>query len=93
MYQFKLAKWGNSYAVRLPSKLVKEMGIKEGDLIDSELITNGAKLRAWLDAKRQRERMTLEEADAVMRESRRTFPKHLRPEDWKIDRNDPEMRG
>lgn len=29
----KVAKWGNSLAVRLPAKLVGEMGLKEGDEI------------------------------------------------------------
>ncbi len=93
MYQFKVAKWGNSFAVRLPRNLVREMGIKEGDLIDSELITNGAKLRAWLDAKRERDRMTPEQADCAIRDARKLFPANLKPEDWKIDRNDPEVRG
>ena len=27
----KVAKWGNSLAVRLPVEFVKEMGLKEGD--------------------------------------------------------------
>jgi antitoxin MazE len=29
-----VSKWGNSLAVRLPKKLVEEMGIVEGDAID-----------------------------------------------------------
>lgn len=93
MEQFKIAKWGNSYAVRIPSRLIKDLGLKEGDLFPRELLTNGAALRARLDAERERKRMTPEEADAAMREAARTFPKHLRPKDWKIDRSDPDMRG
>ncbi|MEM8755636.1 MAG: AbrB/MazE/SpoVT family DNA-binding domain-containing protein [Pseudomonadota bacterium] len=30
----KVAKWGNALAVRLPARLVKELGLKEGDEID-----------------------------------------------------------
>jgi len=30
----QVAKWGNSLAVRLPAKLVHELGLKEGDQID-----------------------------------------------------------
>jgi antitoxin MazE len=30
----QIAKWGNSLAVRLPARLVKEQGLKEGDQIE-----------------------------------------------------------
>lgn len=30
----RVAKWGNSLAVRLPADLVRELGLKEGDKID-----------------------------------------------------------
>lgn len=30
----QVAKWGNSLAVRLPVKLVRELGLKAGDRID-----------------------------------------------------------
>ena len=30
----QVAKWGNSLAVRLPAKLVRQLGLKEGDDID-----------------------------------------------------------
>lgn len=30
----QVAKWGNSLAVRLPAKLVEELGLKEGDDIE-----------------------------------------------------------
>jgi antitoxin MazE len=30
----QVAKWGNSLAVRLPAKLVRDLGLKEGDEID-----------------------------------------------------------
>jgi antitoxin MazE len=32
--QMKVAKWGNSLAVRLPASLAFELGLKEGDQID-----------------------------------------------------------
>jgi antitoxin MazE len=35
----QVAKWGNSLAVRLPSALVRELGLKEGDRI--ELVKDG----------------------------------------------------
>ena len=93
MEQFKVAKWGNSLAVRLPSKMVKEMGIKKGDLLPPELLTGGAAIRARLEAQHESNKMTREEATEAIREARKHFPKHLKPEDWKIDRNDPDMRG
>lgn len=30
----RVAKWGNSLAVRLPADLVKELGLQEGDVIE-----------------------------------------------------------
>ena len=33
----KLNKWGNSYAVRIPQSLLKELGIQENDLLDISL--------------------------------------------------------
>lgn len=30
----RIAKWGNSLAVRLPARLVRDLGLKEGDRID-----------------------------------------------------------
>jgi antitoxin component of MazEF toxin-antitoxin module len=82
MEQFKVGKWGNSLAIRIPSKMAKELGIKEGDTLTRE----------FLSLKRKK-RMSRDEALRVMREARDEFPKDLRPEDWKIDRSDPDMRG
>lgn len=39
----QVAKWGNSLAVRLPSGLVRELGLKEGDQID--LVKDDGQLR------------------------------------------------
>ena len=38
----QVAKWGNSLAVRLPAKLVAELGLKEGDEIDVRPAADGA---------------------------------------------------
>jgi antitoxin component of MazEF toxin-antitoxin module len=93
MEQFKVGKWGNSLAIRLPNKMAKTMGIKEGDLLPPEVFSYGAILRARLEAEREASRMTREEGLASIRAGRAKFPKDLKPEDWKIDRNDPDMRG
>lgn len=90
---FKVARWGNSLAVRLPSKWVKQLGIREGESIPAGLILGSAAIRARLEAEREARKMTREEADAEIHKAREEFPKGLRPEDWKIDRNDPDMRG
>lgn len=37
----QIAKWGNSLAVRLPKKVVEELGLKEGD--DIQITPNGKK--------------------------------------------------
>ena len=93
MDHFKVAKWGNSLAVRLPRKLVKQLGLKEGDLLPQEVLTGGAAIRARLVAQRELNKMTREEGLAAIREARMHFTKDINPEDWKIDRSDPEMRG
>jgi antitoxin MazE len=37
----QVAKWGNSLAVRLPAKLVEELGLKEGDDVEIKAGDNG----------------------------------------------------
>ncbi len=93
MEHFKVAKWGNSLAVRLPSKMVKSMGISVGDLLPHEVITGGALIRARLAAEREDNRINREEALESIRRLRSKFPKNLKPEDWKVDHDDPDMRG
>ena len=34
----KVARWGNNLAVRLPVELVRELGLKEGDLVDRDVL-------------------------------------------------------
>ena len=93
MEQFKVTKWGNSLAVRLPSSMVKRLRLEVGESIPAGLVIGSDELRTQLEAERMAKMMTREEATARIREARKLFPKHLKPEDWKIDRNDPDMRG
>jgi antitoxin MazE len=93
MEQFKIAKWGNSLAVRLPNRMVKSMGLKEGGFLPAEVLLGSAAIRAKLIAEREASKMTREEAMESIREGRKKFPKDLKPEDWKIDRNAPDARG
>lgn len=34
----KVSRWGNSLAVRLPAALVKELGLKDGDLVSEDML-------------------------------------------------------
>lgn len=38
----QVSKWGNSLAVRLPAKLVDELGLKEGDEVEVRRVADGA---------------------------------------------------
>lgn len=40
----QVAKWGNSLAVRLPARLVRELGLREGDRIDLRAAGDGLAL-------------------------------------------------
>ncbi len=37
----QVAKWGNSLAIRLPAKVVEELGLKEGDNVEITASDNG----------------------------------------------------
>ena len=89
----QVSKWGNSLAVRLPSRMVKRLDLKAGESIPIGLIMGASALRSQLEAERMAKMLTRDEATSRIREARSLFPKHLKPEDWKIDRNDPDMRG
>lgn len=45
----RVAKWGNSLAVRLPAKLVQELGVKEGDEVSLtiERASEVGDIRSW----------------------------------------------
>ncbi|HEY3975426.1 MAG TPA: AbrB/MazE/SpoVT family DNA-binding domain-containing protein [Candidatus Sulfotelmatobacter sp.] len=63
----RVAKWGNSLAVRLPSAVVEALNLKEGDLIEIQV----AGPRNF-EVKRDRSR---EQALAALRKLSRPFPK------------------
>ena len=92
MEQFKVSKWGNSLAVRLPRSMVKRLGLKVGEIIPAGLITGSAALRAQLEAERLAQQMTREEATARIRERWKTLSP-VPAEEWKVDHNSPDMRG
>ena len=79
----RVAKWGNSLALRLPAELVRELELVEGDEV--QLRATGAKT---LEVSRDAER---EWAIAAMRRIRaRSRPL---PPDWKFDRDEANERG
>lgn len=74
----KVAKWGNSLAIRLPARMVKDLEIREGDLLERDVLA----IRKGLP------KLTPEQAAEGIRAMQRQMP-----DDWKVDRNDPDMRG
>lgn len=76
----QVAKWGNSLAVRLPKKLVTELGLKEGDNV--EIVPKGKRIMA---VARDNSR---EEALKNLRKFRGWMPK-----DFKFDREEAHERG
>lgn len=42
MMTLQIAKWGNSLAVRIPADYVRQIGVKEGDLLQAHLGVDGA---------------------------------------------------
>jgi len=75
----KIAKWGNSLAVRLPSAVVDALKLKEGDEVEIRV----ADLRTF-DVSRDRRR------ERAM-ERIRALEKKL-PADWKFDRSEVNAR-
>lgn len=75
----KVAKWGNSLAVRLPAVVVEVMGLKEGD--DIEIAATGAKS------------MRVEKAEdmTAFLERIRKY-RGLLPADFKFDREEANSR-
>lgn len=74
-----IAKWGNSLAVRLPKKLVEDLGLKEGD----EVTINAAGSDR-LEIVRSSQR-----ADAIARMARRGWKA---PEGYRFDRDEANER-
>jgi antitoxin MazE len=77
----QVSKWGNSLAVRLPAKLVAELGLKEGDEIEF-VETDTASGRTVLQTK-DRQRAVIE---------LRRF-RGLMPPGFKFDREQANARG
>ena len=62
----KVAKWGNSLAVRLPAAVVEALKLKEGDRIEINVVG-----KRRVEVSRE---MTKEEALAKIRSLQRPFP-------------------
>lgn len=75
----QVAKWGNSLAVRLPKKVVDELGLKAGDDID---IVSSVDRRIEVQKNDSRERALRSIAEA----------KWVLPEDYKFDRDEANQR-
>ncbi len=76
----KVAKWGNSLAVRLPASLVEELRIEEGDEIDLTARGRG-KLEVSPDERRKK---------AIEEMQRLSVPL---PPGYKFDREEANARG
>jgi antitoxin MazE len=79
--RMKIAKWGNSLAVRIPADLANTLELKEGDEVQFHLAENG---RAF-EVQKQ---MTREEALEELKKFR-----GLLPADIKFDREEAHERG
>lgn len=77
----KIAKWGNSLAVRIPSDVANALELKEGDEVQVNVAEQG---RAF-EVKKE---MTREEALQELRKFR-----GLLPSDFKFDREEAHERG
>ena len=75
----RIAKWGNSLAVRLPSAVVEALGLKEGDEINIKVAGERA-FDVELDRSRER---ALERIRALRRPL---------PAGWKFDRDEANAR-
>lgn len=75
----RVAKWGNSLAVRLPAAVVEALKLEEGDEIDIRIAGERA-----FDVERDSSR---ERALERIRALRRPLPR-----DWKFDREDANAR-
>jgi antitoxin MazE len=78
----QIGRWGNSLAVRLPKALVDRFGLKEGDVIDSELV-------AAAIAKADDEALEQRRDEAIKRIIARRRPL---PPDYKFDREEANAR-
>ena len=77
----KVAKWGNSLAVRLPKETAERLGVSEGDDIAFEYTPEG-------EVRLRRQRDFADWMDHL----RKKYPVQL-PADYKFDREEANRRG
>ncbi len=82
MTKMHLGKWGRSLAVRIPSALVEQYGLKEGDVIDANVIAS-----VFAEAQRL---IALEKRTAAIEEISKG--RITLPADWKFDREEANWR-
>jgi len=75
----RVAKWGNSLAIRLPAAVVEALELKEGDEVDVQIAGSRS-----FDLERDK---TREQALARLRQFRWKLPPG-----WKFDRDDANAR-
>ena len=85
MQVVQVAKWGNSLAVRLSAKLVRELELKPGDKIELRRAGPQA-LEISRDEQERAERQRRLKAIATMRELSQSWPRL--PEDYKFSREE-----
>lgn len=78
MSALKVARWGNSLAVRLPADMVRELGLQEGDFVERDVLA----------LKRALPKLTREQAIARM-----TAMAVPLPPGYKFDREEANARG
>ncbi len=76
----QVSKWGNSLAVRLPAKLVQDLGLKEGDEIDIHAVAG----KTALEIEKKPSRQELLERLRLLRGTI--------PADYKFDREEASER-
>jgi antitoxin MazE len=42
MVELQVARWGNSLALRLPSEVVRQLGLREGSTVKAQLTVDGS---------------------------------------------------
>jgi antitoxin MazE len=77
----QIARWGNSLAVRLPARLVEEMGLREGDDIELTRLEGGLAVFKRLKAEEALERLI-----------RLAKEKPALPEGYRFDRDEANAR-
>lgn len=82
--KMQVGRWGDTLAIPLPEALAEKFGVAEGAEVD---LASVEALLAEI-AEREEQRARKRAAIASLRDMNWVLPP-----DWKIDRNDPDMRG